>query len=688
MNFEDGKGQLRSTGKNFRKWEQRTGGEKIKANEEIESDSGDVLDLQAILEKETAELEASANIPQSKQEVVQEKKQTGEDPIKKLGVFMENSMTEGTLKKAEDSGAVTSENISSREKDLIERMSRDSFADIFNIDLIEKDNWEARRLFGLAKGKTGFLTKMLSEFQQSIKDVPGLSNEDVESKMKAFYCKRMSDFAIPEKIKKVIEKACGMELKENLSGKVAGKQEKESKKEAITSLTDSLKGKILEKANEDGIMNVLGMPILNADAYTMASIAGKNIIEDENILNETMEGRRIDKDFSFSDACKKRISDTIADADLNKLVFDVFIINQIEREIKLAKNAFAAGKLYQRKMKEISKESEKNLIQSILLEIKSDGKAEKDFLSIRRKDPKATLKWVHQNNIKSIANKKVDEALFVDEPIGIQINFPGKNDASVAPFVDLSPTPKDDIITAVEDAVPENEIVETDAVTETGVETVTGAETEVKVENKFEIPKEKREIFEEDLIHAIHEIVEVAGDELDIDFIPAEKRFSGNLKDKMELLLNRGGFIDEKTKKEEAEGYWKELEKLDEMAKEIVALEKKDMICVAHEGNTYFIKKEQEIVISELEKVTKKVVSEKYLSSFIFGIKKDYDKYASELRDHDRWNGLSEIKKRELLEKGIVVLVDEILRANKIVVENGVKEKMNKYAFAILNKNK
>ncbi|EKD46477.1 MAG: hypothetical protein ACD_67C00225G0005 [uncultured bacterium] len=205
-------------------------------------------------------------------------------------------------------------------------------------------------------------------------------------------------------------------------------------------------------------------------------------------------------------------------------------------------------------------------------------------------------------------------------------------------------------------------------------------------EKAFEINVSKKEKLEEDLIRAFHSIEAIEGDELDIDFAPAEKHFSGNLRDKIGELLNKSNLIDENPVGKEAEKYWDELNALQKLGEEVIGLEKKNQVCVTYENNTFFINKKRETAGQDLEKVVADVISEKYLKAFIFGIQGDYEKYVATLKENPKWFGLNDGKKRELLESGIVFYVDEILNENEKSPSSDVREKIYKYAFTRLNK--
>ena len=206
----------------------------------------------------------------------------------------------------------------------------------------------------------------------------------------------------------------------------------------------------------------------------------------------------------------------------------------------------------------------------------------------------------------------------------------------------------------------------------------------IKLENVLEENAEQREVLEDDLIHAIHIIEEVEGDNFKID--SAEKQSSENVKDKMEELLNRSGLIVESADTGKAERYQKELEQLHVFAQKINDSEKEGKTCVVYNNETFIVKEEKAESIQELEKIAKSFIGKKYLSAFVFSIGRDYESYVGELEQVSRWHGLSIEKQKELKELGVVALVDQLLDYNGMAATKDVKDKIYKYFNTILNK--
>ncbi|MEI7890734.1 MAG: hypothetical protein WCI36_02085 [bacterium] len=203
---------------------------------------------------------------------------------------------------------------------------------------------------------------------------------------------------------------------------------------------------------------------------------------------------------------------------------------------------------------------------------------------------------------------------------------------------------------------------------------------------KFEMPKVQSEHFEENLVSAIDLIEEISDKKSQVNLADGEIFLEKNIKNEMENLLNKRGFLGDGKPENDEEEYWSKLQELNKSAKKIAGLQKKGKVCVVQNDKTYFIKKSQEISFDELEKTTKKVIGEKYMNSFISVIKPDYDEYLASLIENPKWAQLSDEEKDKLKEKGVVFYVEAVLNENGKEVEKKVRENIYKYAFTILNK--
>jgi hypothetical protein len=502
------------------------------------------------------------------------------------------------------------------------------------------------------------------------------------------------------------------------------KQEALLKKKSISFLTKGLRVELDKKISPTANFNVFGKPFRagSSDVSYMASTAGKSLLENEVFLQEIIEKNQKKADWDFDDGAKKQIEEKIAKANFNSLAFKVFLYNEICKEVAKAKKAIEAGQLYQAAPVEINSEFVRKLVEEVMDYVAVTSYVERDFLEQRKKNKTARLNAEQVGELQELIHRALTDAIGANEPIKIGLKKPATNVPDNIPVMkteeEVAYTGPDQDFSHMNDGQEgfiggkkievkeeqeqnfshmgeDNEGFggvekDIDDVEKSGIINGEPAPVDMPVEkpkkNKFEILKAQQEIFEDNLIQAIHAIREIKADEVDIDFIPTEKHFSGDLKSKMESLLNRSGFIDEESEGVDIEGYWKELGKLNEFAKEVMGLEKAGKICVSHDGNTYFINKEKEIPLQELEKITESVVGKKYLSAFVFGIKGDYDRYVATLEENPKWREITLAKQRELKEEGVAYFVNEILEENGNIVNEDTREKVYKYIFSIINK--
>ena len=406
----------------------------------------------------------------------------------------------------------------------------------------------------------------------------------------------------------------------------------------------------------------------DGDIDFMGQIVAKDVFEDENIIKEIVEAKWKGEKWKMNNIENKKLDSGIAESfsngSLDRAAYLAYgrrtAVYQVAKN-KENKSMIAAWRVNQGLKQELEPLERDEIIGKIVTRIETHEDIINEFVDLRKDKDDAYLNEGAKKEIKKIIRDFIIKEFFVDVP----------DDGIIKPEEKKLAIDNGNAV-----AVDEN------------VVTTSNQEYEPLKKEKFEMPQDQKDAFEDDLVEAIYGIDEIKTEELNIDYIHAEKYVPGNMKEKIETLLNKCGFIADDESGKAAEEYWKELCELEKFAQEVIKHKEEGKVCVVHEGNTFFVnlKREQEIPLQVLEEATSGVVGLKYLSAFIFGVRITYEKYVSALHENPNWEGLSDGKKREYLEKGIICYADKILDDNEIVADKDVREKIYKYAFTILNK--
>lgn len=429
---------------------------------------------------------------------------------------------------------------------------------------------------------------------------------------------------LSEKDSILFEESCAYGIRE--IEKVWLERKQENKKnveiesaEARKILGNVIRDELKKKIEEKGFVNVQGGTVLNgkqfADAsiYLMGSIVAKNFQENDEIIKKIIEAKWKGEKWKLNDAETESLSNildaTFSSGELTRAAYISYEYDTVGKELsnnQKNKDLIEKWRLSNGLPKEMQPAEKKALVDKLMLELTSSNEdSMKNFIDLRKKKSDAHLDGSSKKAILELIKNYLKKEFFVEDPLDIE------------------------------------------------------------KEETFEIAKEHWELFEYDLIRTIKAVREINGDDLDIDFIPAEKHFAGNIKEEMELLLNKGGAINEKSKGKEAQEYWKELERLDEFAKEIIALENTGMVCVVHDGNTFFIKNEK------LNMRSKNINTNSANDDFVYaGVSEGFSKHDEEGKEEKNFaygdENFGTIDPAELLKEEKIETPEILVSAEKI----------------------
>lgn len=221
------------------------------------------------------------------------------------------------------------------------------------------------------------------------------------------------------------------------------KQELNLGKKASRILCHALAAEIEKKINEKKVMkNAEGNKLLNAELFYMASIFGKDIVEDEEIINEVIPLIKGKEKAILPEVYRNRLktrANEIADAELNELIFKAFVFRKVEKEIQRLKDAIVKENIYQGRIKEINNETKFVLTEKTLEILKQTSSVEKDFLDIRISNPDRSILHSNQEEILTIIHDIVRAELLIDE-VPISLNITNKMETKPEDKIEVTST--------------------------------------------------------------------------------------------------------------------------------------------------------------------------------------------------------------------------------------------------------
>lgn len=201
-------------------------------------------------------------------------------------------------------------------------------------------------------------------------------------------------------------------------------------------LNDALANSLKRKMEELNMMNFNNKTPLNSELFYIASLVGKDIIEDDFILVDIMETLRKGEDVVLDEAYTRKIEAKIGEIsidDLNKLLFKAFVFRRVDFEIDALKKAIEANSIYQSKIGEINANTKFELTDAILRELEMVSSVESDFLKSRREKNDANLKKIFKDEVEALIHTAVTERLVEDEvPIALNIGAPKETEKEIA----------------------------------------------------------------------------------------------------------------------------------------------------------------------------------------------------------------------------------------------------------------
>ncbi|KKQ45520.1 MAG: hypothetical protein US63_C0015G0006 [Candidatus Moranbacteria bacterium GW2011_GWC2_37_8] len=237
-------------------------------------------------------------------------------------------------------------------------------------------------------------------------------------------------------------------------------QEVELKKKAKKILNDALAVELKKRVEELAVPNIKNKTLLNSELFYIASVVGKNIIEDDFILVDIMETLRKGEDVVLDDAYVRKIEAKIGELsveDLNKLMFQAFVFRQVDAEIDALKRAIEKGSIYQNNIKEIDPNTKFVLTDSILEDLRKISSAENDFLNRRHDKLDSRLQQDLQDEISVLVHNSVMEKLIIDE-VSIPLNISNSQAGEEKIIIDDTEMPeKKDTATPV--SVAQEEVI-------------------------------------------------------------------------------------------------------------------------------------------------------------------------------------------------------------------------------------
>ncbi|EKD58601.1 MAG: hypothetical protein ACD_56C00091G0006 [uncultured bacterium] len=196
---------------------------------------------------------------------------------------------------------------------------------------------------------------------------------------------------------------------------------KKAKKILNVAVADELK----KKMEQENVLNVHNKSPLNSEIFFIASLVGKNILEDDFILVDIMETLRKGEEVVLDQAYKRQIEAMIqglSKDDLNKLIFKFFVFKRVDAEIDALKKEVALESIYQSSVRSITPATKFELTDIVMDNLRKMSDVESDFLNNREHQSDFFLKEEFQNEISVLIHNEVRENLIIDEvPIALNI---------------------------------------------------------------------------------------------------------------------------------------------------------------------------------------------------------------------------------------------------------------------------
>lgn len=378
-------------------------------------------------------------------------------------------------------------------------------------------------------------------------------------------------------------------------------------------IRDILKFEIEKRgfANVEGGVVKSGEKFHVNSIYMMGTIVAKDFCEDETLLRKVVEAKWKGEEWKMSNVDQSKlakiINDSFSNGQLDRAAYIAYQYRMVCEQISQNKKIIEAGRLQKGLPMEMESAEKKDLENRLMAHLGEHEDLRKKFVELRKQKPDAHINGITKKTIAKLIREFIAEEFFVEKS-------------------------NDDIIKSESEMeVPVENVPVSDVPTP----------EEFKRERKFEFSEGQREKKEDLLLKAIDGIEEITADDLEVDAIPVDKHFVGNLKERIETLLNKSGYIDENPYSDEARSYWEELCELEPFANEVGALDREDKICVIYQGNTFFINRRREIGITPEQKLREIVGSEKRWEGLLFGLRNYYQNVTDKLKDELEWRAMS-----------------------------------------------
>lgn len=349
----------------------------------------------------------------------------------------------------------------------------------------------------------------------------------------------------------------------NAEGTEGGKsgQELKSKKETFHFMGNVLKDELKKRIGKEKIRSAIG-GLLNkeADLFYMATIAGKEFMEDPLVLKRITASKAQGEELSLTQEEKEKIQSAVDKADLDELVFDAYVYKEIGKRIGLAKRA--DGK---EKMIEIKAWDQHVLTRDVLNHMSEKSSVKADFLSLRKASSTKTLADTQLGAISDFIDEKLPEILYSDKS--------GVDDYK-------------EMVAKSKAAALEKK---------RNMQSATGKEVkkkEKKTEKKTESLDSDGIALEEDkLIRAHHAIRLVTKKEMGREYEIKETVGQSDMQNEIGVLLNKSTFVDENPDEKVKREYYESLLAMNDFVEKLDSLKEREEECVVCEGVTYIVKR-------------------------------------------------------------------------------------------------
>lgn len=203
-------------------------------------------------------------------------------------------------------------------------------------------------------------------------------------------------------------------------------EKEELNKAAREILIDALKDGFKKRVEDLKIKNVKGEELLDDQVRAVAMLVGKDIIADEFIMEEIKKALEEKSETLLQETYKKKIEavfNNLSASEINELLFDLYINNKIESEIKNFKKAASEGAIYQGKVKELDDKTVEDLKEKILAELDKTSLVKQDFLAARERNQELAIMKDYEGEISTLIHQTIREQMIIDEiPVTLNIS--------------------------------------------------------------------------------------------------------------------------------------------------------------------------------------------------------------------------------------------------------------------------